>query len=114
VALPFTLKKMDLKTKEELWKLKYFTIQKCNLHKKKSSKRNQNPSRYYNSRTNLKFQHKPGKKIIFQKSSYKKKQNRPIIIYYLGAKIPQAITILYNESKHNILALVGKANKLTE
>jgi hypothetical protein len=26
---------------------------------KKSSKRNQNPSRYYNSRTNLKFQHKP-------------------------------------------------------
>jgi RNase adaptor protein for sRNA GlmZ degradation len=30
----------------------------------------------------------------------------------LGAKIPEA-TILYNESKHNILAfLVGKANKL--
>jgi len=26
---------------------------------KKSSKRNQNPSRYYNSITNLKFQHKP-------------------------------------------------------
>jgi hypothetical protein len=25
----------------------------------KSSKRNQNPSRYYNSKTNLKFQHKP-------------------------------------------------------
>ncbi len=30
--------------------------------------------------------------------------------YYLGAKIPLA-TILYNESKHNILALVGKAIK---
>jgi hypothetical protein len=55
--------------------------------------------------------------IIFQKSSYK---NRPII-YYLGAKIPKAAKknliflllhlILYNESKHNILALVGKANK---
>jgi hypothetical protein len=40
---------------------------------KKSSKRNQNPSRYYNSIIhNLKFQHKP-KYIIFQKSSYKNK-----------------------------------------
>jgi hypothetical protein len=40
--------------KEESWKLKYFTIQS------KSSKRNQNPSRYYNSIiTNPKFQHKP-------------------------------------------------------
>ncbi len=52
-----------------------------NLHKK-SSKRNQNPSRYYyyyyNSIiTNLKFQHKPKYIILFQKSSYK---NRPIII----------------------------------
>jgi hypothetical protein len=35
--------------------------------------------------------------IIFQKSSYK---NRLI-----GAKIPEA-TILYNESKHNILAFL--------
>jgi hypothetical protein len=48
------------------------------------------------------------KNIIFQKSSYKK---RPII-YYLGAKIPEA-TRLYNEFKHNILALVGKANNKT-
>jgi hypothetical protein len=32
------------------------------------------------------------------------------MLYYIGAKIPEA-TILYNESKHNILiALVGKAN----
>ncbi len=30
VALPFTLKKY-LKAKEELWKLKYFTMQKYNL-----------------------------------------------------------------------------------
>jgi len=30
----------------------------------------------------------------------------------VGAKVPLA-TILYNESKHNILALVGKANKAT-
>jgi hypothetical protein len=40
--------------------------------------------------------------IIFQKSSHK---NRPIT-YYGGAKIPEA-TVLYNESKHNILALVN-------
>jgi hypothetical protein len=33
IALPFTLKK-DLKAKEEeLWKLKYFTMQKYNLQK---------------------------------------------------------------------------------
>jgi hypothetical protein len=58
VALPFTFKKY-LKAKEELWKFKYFTMQKYNLQKK-SSKRNQNPSRYHNSIiTNLKFQHKP-------------------------------------------------------
>jgi hypothetical protein len=51
--------KKDLKAKEEeLWKLKYFTMQKYNLQK--SSKTNQNPLRYYNSTiTNLKFQHKP-------------------------------------------------------
>jgi hypothetical protein len=47
-----------LKAKEESWKLKYFTMQKYNLQKKSSS-RKQNPSKYYNSRTNLKFQHKP-------------------------------------------------------
>jgi hypothetical protein len=34
--------------------IKYFTIQKYNLQKK-VSKRNQNPSRYHNSITNLKF-----------------------------------------------------------
>jgi hypothetical protein len=49
VAFPFTLKKKYLKAKEEeLWKLKYFIMQKYNLQKK-ASKRNQNPSRYYNS-----------------------------------------------------------------
>jgi hypothetical protein len=49
-------------------------------------------------------------------SSFKKKpsyKNRPIIIiYYLGAyKNPLSYYILYNESKHNILAYQGKANK---
>jgi len=49
MALPFTLKG-NLNTKEELWNFKIF--QKNHL------KRKQNPSRYHNSRTNLKFQHK--------------------------------------------------------
>jgi hypothetical protein len=55
VALPFTLK--YLKAKEELWKLKYFIMQKYNFQK--SPERNQNPTRYYKSINNLKFQHKP-------------------------------------------------------
>jgi hypothetical protein len=46
--------KKYLRAKEELWKLKYFTMQKYNLLKE-----NKNPSRYYNSITNFKFQHKP-------------------------------------------------------
>jgi hypothetical protein len=51
--------KRDLKAKnEEWWKLKYFTMQKYNL-KKNPLKWNQNPSRYYNCITNLKFEHKP-------------------------------------------------------
>jgi hypothetical protein len=59
----FTLKKY-LKAKEELWKLKYFTIHAkiYLIFKKLSSKRNQNPSRYYYNSIipNLKFQqHKP-------------------------------------------------------
>jgi len=45
------------KVKQELWKLKHFTMK--NVLVKKSSKENQNPSRYYNSTTNLKLQHKP-------------------------------------------------------
>jgi hypothetical protein len=48
--------KKYLKAKEELWKLKYFTMQ---IIFKKSSKINQNSPRYYNFVTNLKFQHKP-------------------------------------------------------
>ncbi len=69
MALPFTVQSIFRPKKEELWKLKYFTMQKYNLQK--SSKRNQNPSRYYyNSRTNLKFQHKPNyhlSKILIKK-----------------------------------------------
>jgi hypothetical protein len=48
--------KKDLKAKE-LWKLKYFTMQTYNLQKILQKK--PNPSRCYNSITNLKSQHKP-------------------------------------------------------
>jgi hypothetical protein len=68
VALPFTLKSILRQKKKKNYGNS--NISPCknipNLQKR-SSKRNQNPSRYYNSGTNLKFQHKP-KHIIFQKS----------------------------------------------
>jgi hypothetical protein len=44
--------KKYLKAKEELWKLKYFTMQK-------STRRNQNPARHCNFVTNLKLQQEP-------------------------------------------------------
>jgi hypothetical protein len=73
--------KKHLKAKEELWKFKYFTMQKYNLPKK-SSKRNQNPSRYHsNSITNLKISTQ-AKISSFKKSSY---ENRP---NFLWAQIP--------------------------
>jgi hypothetical protein len=58
VALPFALKKY-IKAKEKRI-MENSNIPPCqNIIFKKSSKRNQKPSRYYNSVTNLKFQHKP-------------------------------------------------------
>jgi hypothetical protein len=59
-GLAIYMKKKYLKAKEEeLWKLNYISPCK-NIVFKKSSKTNQNPSiYYYNSVTNLKFQHKP-------------------------------------------------------
>jgi hypothetical protein len=50
--------KKYLKAKDKLWRFKYFTLQKYNLPKK-CFNRDQNPSRYQNSITNFKFQHKP-------------------------------------------------------
>ncbi len=69
LALPFTLK---VSWKEELRKLKYFTMK--NSIFEKSSKKNQNPSRYYNSIINLQVSTQ-AKISSFKKSSYK---NRPI------------------------------------
>jgi hypothetical protein len=79
-------------------------ISSCkNLIFKKPSKKDQNPSRYYNSITNLKFQHKP---------KYHLSKIPPIKIdLFPRGQNPLSYYILYNESKHNILALVGEANK---
>jgi hypothetical protein len=56
VALPFTLKSIARHKKN----YGNSNILPCkNIIFKKSSKRNQNLSRYHNSITNLKFQHKP-------------------------------------------------------
>jgi hypothetical protein len=56
----FSLKLEILRPKEELWKFKYFSMQKYNLQKK-SFKRNQKSSKIFIITliiTNLKFQHK--------------------------------------------------------
>jgi hypothetical protein len=45
-GLAIYIKKDDLKAKEELWKLKYFTMPKYNLLQKNPLNKNQNPSRY--------------------------------------------------------------------
>jgi hypothetical protein len=82
---------------QDTWKLKYSTMQKYNIQKN-PLKNNQNPSRYYNSITNLKSQHN-SQNTISQKSSYKNTICNP------------EATILYNESKQNILAVEGKASK---
>jgi hypothetical protein len=56
VALPFTLKSI-LRQKKNYG---HSNISLCkNIISKTSSTRNQNPSRYHNSITNLKFQNKP-------------------------------------------------------
>jgi hypothetical protein len=65
VALPFSLKSIFLRQREDLWKFKYFTMQKYNLQKN-PLKETKNLSRYYNLVTNLKLQHKP-KYHFFQK-----------------------------------------------
>jgi hypothetical protein len=56
MALPFALKSI-LRQKKNY---ENSNISPCkNIVFKKPSKRNQNPSKYYNSISNLKFQHKP-------------------------------------------------------
>ncbi len=70
-------------------------MQKYNLQKN-PVKENQNPSTYYNSITNLKFQHKPK----YQKCSYK---NRSI------TQGPKSLKLLYSIMNLNTIFLPTKA-----
>jgi len=83
VAFPFTLKSI-LRQKKNYGNS---NISPCkNIIFKKSSERNQNPSRYYNSVTNL-SSFNTSQNIIFHKSSY---ENRPI------TQGPKSIKLLYS------------------
>jgi len=83
VAFPFTLKSI-LRQKKNYGNS---NISPCkNIIFKKSSERNQNPSRYYNSVTNL-SSFNTSQNIIFHKSSY---ENRPI------THGPKSIKLLYS------------------
>jgi hypothetical protein len=60
VALPFALESILLRQKKKNYGNSNIISPCNNIIFKKSSKRNQTPSRYYNSIiTDLKFQHKP-------------------------------------------------------
>jgi hypothetical protein len=58
-ALPFTLKNSILRQKKNYGNSNIFPCKNTPNLQNTSSKRNQNPSRYYSSVTNLKFEHKP-------------------------------------------------------
>jgi hypothetical protein len=70
---------------------------------KKSSKRNQKPSRYYNS------DNKSQVSTQAEISSFKNPHIKIDLLLHRGQN-PLSYYILYNESKHNIVAWVGKAN----
>jgi hypothetical protein len=57
-ALPFTLKSI-LRQKKNYENSNISSCKNIIFQKEKPPKRNQNPSRYYNSITNLKFPHNP-------------------------------------------------------
>jgi hypothetical protein len=105
VALPFTLKSTLRQKKND----GNSNISPCkNIIFKKSSRRNQNPSRNYNSMiTNLKFQHKP-------KYHLSKKNPHIKIDLLLLPRGPKSIKLLYSVMNLNTISLplVGKAKKL--
>jgi hypothetical protein len=100
VGLAIYMKKY-LKAKEELWKLKYFTMQKYNLQL--------NPLKetkiLQDTITNLKFQQKP--KYHLSKSSYNK--NRPFI-----SCGPKSIKLLYSIMNLNTISLRSSARPTNE
>jgi len=72
-------KYLKAQKKKELWKLKYFTMQKYNLFKKiLSLKETKILKNIINSITNVKFQHKP-KLYHLSKKKIHIKKIRPII-----------------------------------
>jgi hypothetical protein len=77
---------------------------------KKSSKRNQNPSRYYyNSVTNSQVSTQA--KISSFKNPHLKVLDLLLLLLLPRSQNPLSYYKLCNESKKTILALVGKANK---
>jgi hypothetical protein len=77
-----------------------------NIIFKKSPERNQNSSRYYNSIINQSQVSRQAKISAFKNPHIK------IDLLLPRGQIPLSYYILYNESKHNILAfLVSKASK---
>jgi hypothetical protein len=92
VALPFTVKSI-LRQKKNYGNSNISPCQ--NIIFKKSSKRNQNPSRYYNSITNLKFQHKPKYHL----------SNNPHIKRDLLPRGPKSLKLLYSVMNLNTISL---------
>jgi hypothetical protein len=78
----YIIKKSILKPKEELWKLKYFTIAKIYLifKKKNPLKENQNPSRYYYYNSIITNSQVSTQAKISSFKNHHIKINRPIII----------------------------------
>jgi hypothetical protein len=97
-------KYLKAKEEEELWKLKYFTMQKFNLQNNPLKE-----TKILQAIITLELitSFNTSHNIIFQKSSYESSRH----IYIQGPKSLKLLYILCNESKHNILAFVGKANK---
>jgi len=83
VALQFTLK-IILRQKNNYGNSNISACKNISF-KKKSSKRNQIPSRYHNSITNLKFQQKPKYQIL---SKILIKKIDLLLLLPRGAKIP--------------------------
>jgi hypothetical protein len=96
MALPFTLKRI-LRQKQKYGNSNISPFQ--NIIFKMLSKRNQIPSRYYNSVTNLKFQHKPkyhlSKILICMK----------IDLLLLPRGGPKSIKLLYSIMNLNTISL---------
>ncbi len=110
MAVTSTLKSI-LKQRKNYGNSNISPCQKIYLIFKKNplKQRNQNPSRYYYNSiiTNLKFQHKA--KISSFKNPHIKMDL--LLITQQGPKSIKLV-ILNNESQHNILALVCKANNI--